>query len=46
MKRYYEALDRDPFEVIPLTFHIKRGTDDPEFYRFLEIYKQIDNQQK
>jgi tubulin polyglutamylase TTLL1 len=34
MKRYYEAIGRDPFEVIPLTFHIKRGTDDPEFYRF------------
>jgi len=25
MTRYYEALGRDPFEVIPLTFHIKKG---------------------
>jgi len=25
MKRYYEAIGRDPFEVIPLTFHIKKG---------------------
>ena len=31
MKRYYEALGRDPFDVIPLTYHVKQGgkTDDP-----------------
>ena len=42
MKRYYEALGRDPFEVIPLTFHVKKGTDDPEFHKFMQIFKEIE----
>lgn len=42
MKRYYEALGRDPFDVIPLTFHIKKATDDPEFHRFLSVFKEIE----
>ena len=42
MKRYYEALGRDPFEVIPLTFHIKKGTDDPEYFTFLQYFKEIE----
>ena len=28
MKRYYEAINKDPFDVIPLTFHVKIGLDD------------------
>lgn len=31
MKLYYEALNLDPFDVLPLTFHIKNGLDDPEY---------------
>ena len=31
MKNYYEALDQDVFDNLPLTFHIKKGLDDPEF---------------
>lgn len=41
MRKYYSLLDRDPFEVIPLTFHIKNGTEDPEFEAFLIKYKEI-----
>ncbi len=44
MRRYYEALGRDPFQVIPLTFHVKKGTEDPEFYKFLEYYKKIESE--
>jgi len=29
MRRYYNAVGRDPFEVLPLTFHIKNGSNDP-----------------
>jgi len=25
-----------------LTFHIKKGTDDPEFYKFMDYYKEIE----
>lgn len=41
MKRYYESIERDPFEVMPLTFHIRKGTDDKEFIRFVAKYKEI-----
>ena len=38
MKNYYEAMDMDVFENIPLTFHVKTGLDDPEFLRFKQYY--------
>ena len=42
MRKYYKALDRDPFDVLPLTFHIKTGTGDPEYKNFLAMYKSYD----
>lgn len=42
MKRYYEALGRDPYDVIPLTFHIRKGTDDAEYQNFLNYFKSIE----
>ena len=45
MKRYYEAINRDPFEVIPLTFHIKYNADnDPEFVKFSQVFKELEVQ--
>ena len=41
MKLYYEALNRDPFEVLPLTFHIKNGVDDPEFKDFKRTFQEF-----
>ena len=38
MKNYYDALDQDPFETLPVTFHIKEGLSDPEFQRFKNYY--------
>ena len=46
MRKYYKALDRDPFEVLPLTFHIKSGTSDPEYKNFLAMHKQYDQQRE
>lgn len=45
MKRYYESIGRDPYEVLPITFHIKKGctSDDPEYDRFLAKYKEIED---
>jgi len=31
MKNYYEALNEDVFDYLPLTFHLKQGVKDPEF---------------
>ena len=34
LKLYYEAINKDPFDSLPMTFHIKTGLDDPEFLKF------------
>ena len=31
MKKYYNSMSRDPFLVLPVTFHIKSGVKDPIF---------------
>lgn len=38
MKCYYEALGQNPFDYIPLTYHIKEGDTDKEFQRFQECF--------
>lgn len=38
MKNYYEAMDQDVFDNLPVTFHVKDGLDDPEFHRFKHYY--------
>ena len=44
MKRYYEALGRDPYQVMPLTFHIRKGcnADDREYQLFLQKFKYFE----
>ena len=34
MKNYYEAIGEDPFDSLPVTFHIKEGLTDPNFLAF------------
>lgn len=34
MKNYYDALEEDVFDYLPLTFHVKAGLEDPEFLKF------------
>ena len=46
MRKYYKALGRDPFEVLPLTFHVRTGTSDPEFLKFIDMHKDIQVKQK
>jgi hypothetical protein len=29
MSNYYRSIGRDPFEVLPLTFHVGKGSYDP-----------------
>lgn len=41
MKLYYEAIGMDPFDVLPLTFHIKNGLDDLEFREFRNTYLEF-----
>lgn len=46
MKNYYEAMNMDVFENIPLTFHVKTGLDDPEFQRFKHYYHKYEEDMK
>lgn len=38
MKIYYEALGREYYKSLPLTFHIKEGLNDPQFLKFEQLY--------
>lgn len=44
MSQYYKLMGRDPFEILPLTFHIEEGLNDPEFERFKLYYEQIEKE--
>jgi len=34
MKIYYEAMGKDPFSALPVTFHVKEGVDSAEWRAF------------
>ena len=38
LRVYYEALGKDVFNAVPMTFHVKEGLEDPEFLRFKQHY--------
>ena len=40
MKNYYEAIGEDPFNSLPVTFHIKEGLCDPNFHAFKQYYDE------
>ena len=44
MKKYYEVLNRDPFQVLPLTFHIQNGPEDAEFARFQAAFRTFERE--
>lgn len=39
MRFYYEAIGSDPFNQLPITFHVKNGLEDPEFFKFKQYYE-------
>ncbi len=38
MRFFYEAFGADPFDALPMTFHVKSGLQDPEFVKFKQYY--------
>jgi len=38
MRNYYEAIGKEPFDALPVTFHVKNGLEDPEFHKFKDYY--------
>ena len=46
MREYYLLMDEDPFEVLPLTFLVKSGVNDPEFKKFTDYYNELNSKAK
>ncbi len=49
MRIYYEAMGKDPFEALPLTFHIKEGKADKEYAKFAEtfaLYEEVKHKKR
>ena len=40
MKEYYESEGANPFDVLPLTFHVKNGSSDPDFSNFQKHFNE------
>ena len=43
MKIYYESMGINPFDDLPLTYHIKEGESDREFLKFAETFNNPGN---
>ncbi len=46
MLHYYESMGEDPFKVLPLTFHTKKGLKDLEFTKFTTYCTQLETKIK
>lgn len=46
MKNYYDAMGKDVFSAVPVTFHIKEGFEDAEFVRFKQHYQKEEDDVK
>jgi hypothetical protein len=42
LKEYYRLINKDVFEVVPLTFHIRKINDD-QFKAFVEKYNEVNS---
>jgi hypothetical protein len=38
MKYFYEAVGENPYNALPVTFHVKAGLEDPEYQKFRQFY--------
>jgi len=46
MRKFYELQGENVFNALPLTFHITKGLDDPQFAIFLQAYADFEERQK
>ncbi len=40
MKEFYKLKNQDVFNYLPVTFHISRGKDDPEYKNFIRYFNK------
>jgi len=43
MRKYLSLKNLDPFNVLPITFHIAKGIEDPEFKVFRKYFEDIES---
>ncbi len=43
MKKYYAIKKQNLWDILPLTFHIRKGKEDPEFSKFLHAFASPDS---
>jgi hypothetical protein len=41
MTNYYQRCHKDPFECLPLTFHVENGMSDHEFMNFKNYFNNL-----
>eukprot|EP01022_Parablepharisma_sp_SALTPOND_P024489 TRINITY_DN542_c0_g1_i1.p1 TRINITY_DN542_c0_g1~~TRINITY_DN542_c0_g1_i1.p1 ORF type:complete len:1002 (+),score=71.85 TRINITY_DN542_c0_g1_i1:11821-14826(+) len=46
MVNYYRTMKQNPFDTLPLTFHIQNGVADPEFDKFAEHFHLLETEVK
>ena len=46
MSKYYKSIGRDPLDVLPLSFHIKKGNHDPTFFKFMQVFREYEDKAK
>ena len=46
MKKYYDFINQNVFNVLPLTFHITKGVEDSKFADFIETYKKFQEEKR
>ena len=39
ISKYYKSIERDPFDVLPQTYHITKGTTDQVYFKFIQVFK-------
>lgn len=39
MSQYYKSADKDPFDYIPVTFHLVNGETDKNFEKFAQVFQ-------
>lgn len=38
MRAYYQSQQKDVFDYLPLTFHIKKGLECEEYVKFKDVF--------
>lgn len=38
---YYKSMNKNPWDALPVTFHVEDGLNDLEYLKFLEYHKNL-----